>query len=81
MQVTVRLFAALAEAAGRRSLALELEPGSRAGRVRELLSERFPSVHGLCQRSALAVNAEYTDPGRPLAEGDEVALIPPVSGG
>jgi MoaE-MoaD fusion protein len=81
MRITVRLFAALAEAAGARSLTLELEPGSRAADVRYQLAERFPKVRGLCDRAALAVNAEYTDAGRVLHDEDEVALIPPVSGG
>ncbi len=81
MQVTVRLFAALAEAAGQRSLSLDVESGADAGAVKRMMIERFPGAVGLCKRSAIAVNAEYADEDRPLADGDEVALIPPVSGG
>ncbi|HEY7295531.1 MAG TPA: molybdopterin converting factor subunit 1 [Dehalococcoidia bacterium] len=81
MQITVRLFAALAEGAGTRTLNLELPAGARAEAVRTALRERFPQMQGLCERSAVAVNAEYATADRLLYEGDEVALIPPVSGG
>ncbi len=38
-------------------------------------------MHGLCARVALAVNAEYVEADQMLHDGDELALIPPVSGG
>jgi len=79
--VHVRLFAALAEGAGTRALTLEVPSGARAGDVRRGLQERFPRLEALCDRSVLAVNAEYVDGDRLLQDGDEVALIPPVSGG
>jgi molybdopterin converting factor subunit 1 len=81
MQISVRLFAALAEKAGTRTLTLDLPAGSRADAVRRALQERFPQAQGLCERSAVAVNAEYAAADRLLYDGDEVALIPPVSGG
>jgi molybdopterin synthase catalytic subunit len=81
MRIHVRLFAALAEAAGTRSLTLDLSEGATARDVRDEVAGRFPSVSGLCDRSGFAVNAEYVSAEQPLADGDEVALIPPVSGG
>ncbi len=81
MQITVRLFAALAESAGVRTFALELPPGARADAVRAALHTRYPQLQALCERSVVAVNAEYAAADRLLYEGDEVALIPPVSGG
>lgn len=81
MQVTVRLFAALAEAAGTRTLTLDLPDGATASSVRGMIAAEFPRVSGLCDRSAFAVNAEYVTADAALSEGDEVALIPPVSGG
>jgi molybdopterin converting factor subunit 1 len=81
MQIHVRLFAALAEAAGSRTLQLDLPSGADARQVRELVAARFPQVAGLCARSGFAVNAEFVDAGYSLHDGDEVALIPPVSGG
>lgn len=81
MRVRVRLFAAIAEAAGTRDLTLEFADGALAGDARDAVAARYPSVALVCARVALAVNAEYAPPEQPLRDGDEVALIPPVSGG
>ena len=74
MRVTVRLFAGLRELAGRSSL--ELEDVASVADV-------WPRL-GLGDEPAgllYAVNREYVSTDRALADGDEVALIPPVSGG
>ena len=76
MQVTVRLFAQLRERAGASELSLELPDGAR---VKDAL-ERLGSVTGELP-VVMAVNREYADGDAPLAPGDELALIPPVSGG
>ena len=81
MRLTVRLFAMLREAAGADSVELELSEGAtgadalealRAQRGLELL-DRLPV--------RLAVNREYAELERELSPGDELAVIPPVSGG
>jgi molybdopterin converting factor subunit 1 len=82
MLVQVRLFAMLRERAGRDSVALELDEGAT---VRDAL-DAIASVDGLDELIArmpvaAAVNREYVQPDRALHEGDELALIPPVSGG
>ncbi len=80
MQCTVRLFAGLRERARADSLTVALqEPATVAG----LLAALEPTaVGGLPARSFIvAVNREYADGDAAIAEGDEVALIPPVSGG
>jgi MoaE-MoaD fusion protein len=76
MQVTVRLFAMLRERAGAPEVTLELPPGAR---VRDALE----SLSGLAEDIPLvmAVNREYADADQVLDPGDELALIPPVSGG
>jgi MoaE-MoaD fusion protein len=76
VQVTVRLFAMLRERAGAPEVTLELPPGAR---VRDALD----SLAGLAEGIPLvmAVNREYADADRVLDAGDELALIPPVSGG
>jgi MoaE-MoaD fusion protein len=76
MQVTVRLFAMLRERAGAPEVTLELPPGAR---VRDALE----SLSGLAEGIPLvmAVNREYADADQVLDPGDELALIPPVSGG
>jgi molybdopterin synthase catalytic subunit len=81
MQIKVRLFAAIAEAAGERALAIELPEGATAADARDAVAAQFPVAALACARVALAVNAAYASPEQPLREGDEVALIPPVSGG
>jgi MoaE-MoaD fusion protein len=76
VQVTVRLFAGLRERAGLARRELELPDGATVGAVWAEL--------GLGDEPAgllYAVNRAYAAAGAPLAEGDEVALIPPVSGG
>jgi molybdopterin converting factor subunit 1 len=76
VQVVVKLFAALRERAGTGERRLELDDGATAGDVWGAL-ELGDEPRGVLY----AVNKEYAEPDRPLADGDEVALIPPVSGG
>jgi MoaE-MoaD fusion protein len=76
MRVTVRLFAGLREHAGTGRRELELSDGARVGDVWPAL-ELGEEPAGL----VFAVNRAYVERNRGLAEGDEVALIPPVSGG
>ena len=76
MRVTVKLFAGLRERAGTGEREIELPDGAAVEDV-------WPAL-GLDEEPGgllYAVNREYAERGRALAEGDEVALIPPVSGG
>jgi len=76
MKVAVRLFAGLRELAGSRLLEIELPQGAVVADVWPALAlgDEPPGL-------LLAVNRTYTARDSPLADGDEVALIPPVSGG
>jgi len=76
MKVAVRLFAGLRELAGTRATEIELSPGSTAADVWPAL-QLGPEPPGLL----LAVNKSYAARDTVLEEGDEIALIPPVSGG
>ncbi len=76
MDVQVRLFASLRERAGTALLELELADGAT---VADALAQLAWLTGGM--RAALAVNREYASESTPLAPGDELALIPPVSGG
>ena len=76
MKVTVRLFAGLRERAGAGARELELAEGARAGDVWRAL-DLGDEPDGL----VYAVNRSYVERETALSEGDEVALIPPVSGG
>ena len=76
MRVTVRLFAGLRELAGTRALELDLPAGAVAADVWPAL-DLGEEPAGLL----VAINKSYAEPGTVLVDGDEVALIPPVSGG
>lgn len=76
MHVRVLLFAGLRERAGSDAVEIELPDGASVGDALASLgtvTDGAPVV--------MAVNHEYADPGTPLVAGDELALIPPVSGG
>jgi len=82
MRVQVRLFAMLRESAGREMIDLQLPAGATAADAIEELS-RQPVLGGLLERMPvrLAVNREIATAATPLEASDELALIPPVSGG
>lgn len=81
MRVTVRLFAGARELAGQHEIALQLSSGADVAAVRTQLAAAVPRLAPLAARSLIAVNSEYAQDQTPVREGDEVALIPPVSGG
>jgi len=61
---------------------LELPAGATVGDLLDALGERLePAALQLLSRIAVSVNAEYAQAERILCEGDEVGLLPPVSGG
>jgi molybdopterin converting factor subunit 1 len=82
MTVTVRLFAVLRERAGMDSIEVEIEEGATVAEALDRLAAR-PELGDLLDRMPvrLAVNRDYADPETRLAAGDEIALVPPVSGG
>ena len=77
MEVTVRLFAILRERAGAREMTLSLPDGARVSDALAALRDVAPPELPL----VMAVNREYARDDRVLDAGDELALIPPVSGG
>jgi molybdopterin converting factor subunit 1 len=81
MRVTVRLFARLKELAGTGELARDLEPSANVGTVWSDLVREFPALAPYTSSISGAVNAEYARMDAPVADGDEVAFLPPVSGG
>ena len=83
MTIRVRLFAALREALGRESVELTLADGATAEDAwRELTRlDQRGALAARRQNLAAAVNRRYTKFDAPLADGDEVVFIPPVSGG
>lgn len=81
MQVRVLFFGVLRELAGKSSDSLQLPDG---GSVRDLIARyesEIPELKKHLSSIALAVNEQYASPDTPLKANDEVALLPPVSGG
>lgn len=76
MRVTLLLFAGVRERAGRSSLELDLPEGATAADALAAVQELAPGVP-----LVLAVNREYATPHTALQAGDELAVVPPVSGG
>ena len=80
MTIRVRFFASLRERLRTSEASRDLPVGATVEDLLGVLQADFPDLAG-SGRVSIAVNAEYVDRHHPLADGDEVALIPPVSGG
>jgi molybdopterin synthase catalytic subunit len=80
MAIRIRLFGAAREAAGAREIELPLATGSRVAEVKAAL-RGIPALAALAQRAALAVNQTVAGDDVRVGPGDEVAFLPPVSGG
>lgn len=81
MNVRVRLFSVARDLAGFSDQVVDLGRSPRAGTVLDYLSEHNPEFSGWRTSIRIAVNQEYVSFDHSLNEGDEVAVIPPVSGG
>ena len=81
IKVRVRCFAAIREIVGVSELFVELPEGSTLMQLIHLLHGQFPQLQALTGSVLFSVNREYASPDTRLAGGDEVAFIPPVSGG
>ena len=81
MRVAVLLFGSLREAVGAKELSVALADGASVAELRALLVETHPACAALGARLRVAVNRRFAPDGAALADGDEVAFLPPVSGG
>jgi molybdopterin converting factor subunit 1 len=81
MRVTVRLFARLREFAGTGELVRDVPAGATVQTVWQRLVAEFPAMAAHSASVSSAVNLEFVRMTAPLADGDEVAFLPPVSGG
>jgi molybdopterin synthase sulfur carrier subunit len=80
MRARLRYFARIRELVGKAEEEIELPEGYTAGGILESVKNRYTQLKDL-KNILVAVNGEHVDHGAPLAEGDVVALFPPVSGG
>ena len=81
MTIVLRLFAIVREAAGASEVSVELAEGSTVADARDELLRRLPAIASHLGGCAFAVNRNYSTASARLSDGDEVAVIPPVSGG
>ena len=81
MRVTVRLFARLREAAGASDVTCDVPDGATAADVWQAAEARYPGLAPYAAAVSCAINAEFARPTATVHEGDEVAFLPPVSGG
>ena len=81
MRVTVRLFARLRDIAGSGELQHEVQEPATVEAVWLRLADEFPGFPEFRPAISCAVNAEYARFDMPVRDGDEVAFLPPVSGG
>jgi len=81
VNVRVRLFARYRELAGSGSLDLDVPISSTALEVFDRVAERFPEMLPMRGSTLMAIDAEFVRPETEVREGEELALMPPVSGG
>jgi molybdopterin converting factor subunit 1 len=81
MRVRLLYFASFRDAAGRDEENREIAAGSTVGSLWKALTSEQPLFSAFPRMPAAAVNRAYADAARALADGDEVAFLPPVAGG
>jgi MoaE-MoaD fusion protein len=81
MQVRVLFFGALREMIGNAAETITVPDGAHVSNLLERYSEQIPKLKELLPSVAVAVNQEYSSKSAALRDGDEIALLPPVSGG
>ena len=81
MTLTIHLFAHARELAGADRVTVEVPSGSTVAALRAALATSFPTLASLLASSAIAVNHDFVDATHTIHANDEIAVIPPVSGG
>jgi molybdopterin converting factor subunit 1 len=79
--IRVLLFGAAADRAGTRETELPVEEGVTLAELWPLIAGRYPGLAPMRDTVAFAVNGEYARGDAGVSPGDEVAVLPPVSGG
>lgn len=81
MKIQIKLFAAAREISDRGELELEVSDGISVRDMKLKISAEHPGLNELILRSAVSLNREFATDESLVHENDEIALIPPVSGG
>ena len=81
MKVTVKTFAALRDIFGSANVEIDVSSDATVREVLRVVNELYPKMDKIASQIMIAVNMEYVDLDHTVHQNDEVALIPPVSGG
>ena len=81
MRISVKLFAAARQIAGRDAVEVELPDAATVAALRQAIAQQFPDLDRTARHCLFAVENQYADDSTILVTGSEVACIPPVSGG
>ncbi|MDZ4247470.1 MAG: molybdopterin converting factor subunit 1 [Dehalococcoidia bacterium] len=81
MKVTARFFASFREITGMGAEDFEINDVSTVGSFTEIIVGKYPALKNHMNHISVAVNSEYARPVEKLHDGDEVAFLPPISGG
>jgi sulfur-carrier protein len=81
IELTIKLFAAYQEVCGVSELILEFPPSTTAANILENLIAQHPQLEQWRNLTRFGVNWQFVEPDTVLQDGDELVLIPPVSGG
>ena len=81
ISITVKLFAIYQEAYGQPEIQWQFAEGATVGAVRDRALAEHPRLEAWRDRTRLGLNLQFVADDTPLKDGDEVVLIPPVSGG
>lgn len=81
MKIKVKFFARYSELAGTKETKLEAQAGTTVAEFKKVLKDYFPELKNWDKNLVIAVNNEFADDSQILQEGDEIALLPPLSGG
>ncbi|MBI1246311.1 molybdopterin synthase sulfur carrier subunit [bacterium] len=81
MIIRIKLFALAQDLAGAEEVTLDVAPGATIETVREALANQVPELKSMLVSCAFAINNEYATTSSPVEPEDEIACLPPVSGG
>jgi len=81
VHITLKLFAVYQETLGMPEKKMQLPAGTTVGEVRDRLIQAYPQLSQWKDLTRFGLNFQFVEANTPLADGDELVLIPPVSGG